>query len=890
MELASNTVALLGLVEAILRAGSKAYDFIAAVQDAPQEVRDLQHELNGVNLLLSELKDYWNDLSSVQTWSRPSLLMDSCISSLRNIHQDLDVLATAAQKHDSSKKVASTWAKIKWTFGNKQVEKLTRCLERHKLSLVAALAVDGKRMQLHYQQELKQSVLQSSEQILSSIVSGSVRCHQDIRNLQMLSLSNQTSLELESPKIVCTASDSGFPSVRNNYRGPTISRRKVPACSGTHSRKLDVLHADVKHLSIMLSRFNAIPSSTYHAPSFGSNREEILLSLLLLRPQINFAIGSLLAEQPPELSGLQLDWLGSEFSLLLTAVMQNNDDVVTYDRNVPSATFTNPVYHISSFYGGRHFTKPASKCTARHRSKLGHKGMVIRIWRFESTVGRLDIRRTTTSSDQGIDRYEDLGFTFIPFLDMPATAVCANFPKNLSGTRPLQIQRQLHTYTILPYRECRGLYKLFETGTLHEIDDAFRHGKASPYVLDFVGRSIHYPAARAGRLDVLQYLADQGLGPATVDAGSHALRGLCELWRSQAYNPVRGQKRRDDIFRWLIDNGCDVNYSVPLSEGPVQYTVTMSAKFICYESISLFQHWITMLRQEGYDLETRNFAGETALLTHAGNSGTYSFEAIQWLLRSGADPKATNPKGFNSLICAILSTTNGERHRSTIRSKLRCLIAGGCEVNQCDSSGLTPSQHAVQNSCWYEWCYALEYNGFNIQEVIDASRAQQKRASLESFRRCYKNDILIDNTSPSVRLQMLRSKTSLAVDSYNKWKRTHFAVFVYFLTSVKAVQANTNFDYKPLLDFCNNSNVSVAHDLTMEMYNAIYDNITELLFRRKDLFDVLYALNRALPNMWDNQVFCSARGHPRMAERIDEAITILRNAQVFYYRFYMTTE
>ena len=144
MDGASNIVTFLGLADIILRAGLKIYDFIATIHDAPQEIRNLQHELNGVTLLLSELKDHWSELSTVQGWSCPTSLMDSCISSLRIIHQDLDILVTSARKHDSPKRIASTWAKVEWAFGYKQVVKLTRSLERHKLFLVAALAVDGK--------------------------------------------------------------------------------------------------------------------------------------------------------------------------------------------------------------------------------------------------------------------------------------------------------------------------------------------------------------------------------------------------------------------------------------------------------------------------------------------------------------------------------------------------------------------------------------------------------------------------------------------------------------------------------------------------------------------------------------------------------------------------
>ena len=309
----------------------------------------------------------------------------------------------------------------------------------------------------------------------------------------MLSLSKKTSFELEAPKAdhVSTA-NSGFHPIRKIHRGSTTPRRKFPPRVSTHSRKLDALHADVKHLSIMLGRSNASPSPISHAQSFGENREEILLSLLLLQPQIKLAIASLSAEQRSGLSKPQLGWLGSEFSLLFTAVMQDNDAVVTYNRTMPTVVYTDPIYHTSSFYGGRIFSKATSECTAKYRGDVGHKGTVIRIWRFESTGGRLEIRKTMTSSDQIFGRDEDLGFTFMPFLDMPVTAISVNFRKKISRTRSPQIHRQLHTYTVLPYRECRALYKLIETGTLCEIDDAFRHGRTSPYILDFVGRSIHY--------------------------------------------------------------------------------------------------------------------------------------------------------------------------------------------------------------------------------------------------------------------------------------------------------------------------------------------------------------------------------------------------------------
>ncbi|MCJ1282575.1 hypothetical protein MMC26_001900 [Xylographa opegraphella] len=820
MDGASNVLAFLGLADIVLRAGSKIYDFITAIQDAPQEIRDLQHELNGVTLLLSELKNHCNDFSLVRSQSCSSSLINCCLSSLRIVHQDLDILVIAANKHDSSKKVASTWAKIKWAFADKRIVKLTRSLERHKLFLVAALAVDGKCMQLCHQQELTQSILQSSNQILSSIAGRSKQYEQEIKDLRILFLSNQTTLELEAPNILSrNAADTGFQSNRQILRAPTRPRRKLPTRISLQSRKLDAIHVDVKHLSIMLGRLDAAPNPISHARSLGENREEILLSLLLLRPQIKSAMESLSAVKRHGISKTRLGWLGSEFSRLFTTVMQGNDDMTTYDRIVPTATQTNTVYHTSSFYGGCFFTKAASKRIAKHHGGPGHKETLVRIWRFESTSGRLDIRRTMTSSDQTIGRVEELGFTFMPFLDMPAST----------------------------------------------------------------------PAARAGRLDVLKYLSDQGFGPAVIDAGSHALRGLCELWRNQAYNPSRSNKRRDDMFRWLIESGCDVNYSMPLSEGPVQYTLMDQSMFFFPESVSLFQQWITMLRKEQYNLETRNFAGETTLLTHAGIPGFYSVKAIQWLLKSGADTKATNPQGFNSLVCAMLSTGNTcERFRFIIGSKLRRLISGGCDIYQRDLMGLTPSQHAVKNSCWYEWCFALEYNGLNPHKVIAESKGRQKLSFLELSKNCFKDDWPIDDLSP-LQSQMARSPDLFAIVSYNRWKRTHVVVYLYFLTSVKTMHSISSSDYRPLLDLCNDSNFAAGFHKA-EDYGAIYESLRKLFLNRKDLFDILYALTRTLPrNVWDEPGFYRIvdQGHARAEDSIDEVIVVLQLAKIFYYRFYM---
>ncbi|MCJ1292597.1 hypothetical protein MMC34_004148 [Xylographa carneopallida] len=99
-------------------------------------------------------------------------------------------------------------------------------------------------------------------------------------------------------------------------------------------------------------------------------------------------------------------------------------------------------------------------------------------------------------------------------------------------------------------------------------------------------------------------------------------------------------------------------------------------------------------------------------------------------------------------------------------------------------------------------------------------------------------------------------------------------------------------DYRPLLDLCNNSDVSKALDLTWAEYDAIHKNLAKLFVIREDIFGVLYALNRDLPNVWKDRDGYSIRSreHARVEDSIDEAMIVLRKAKIFYYRFYMMSQ
>ena len=369
------------------------------------------------------------------------------------------------------------------------------------------------------------------------------------------------------------------------------------------------------------------------------------------------------------------------------------------------------------------------------------------------------------------------------------------------------------------------------------------------------------------------------------------------MWYNQVYSSSRSYKRRDDIFRWLIDNGCDINYSVPLSEGSVQYSLADSMYFVYPESYSLFQQWTTMLKQEGYDLEIGNFAGETTLLTHAGMSGGYSGHAVLWLLKAGADPLATNSNGHNAIVCALSSIKcSGERHRSPVLRKLCYLIAGGCSITQCDFAGWTPSQHAANNSCWFEWCLALEYNGFDIQGTMKASQSQQSLFFSNLPWRFSPADHAMHKSQVSSKLKVLQEENSLAIQSYQRWKRANMAMLVYFMvnlylvwyvpwltvlkTSVKAMSADMCFECTSVLDLCSEGRSYIGCYITKDTYRTFQGSFSKLLLHHKDLYNLLHAFNRNLPNLWDDSEYPSSRVDLHTIAELNRAIVVIRIAKV----------
>ncbi|MCJ1252048.1 hypothetical protein MMC30_009286 [Trapelia coarctata] len=782
MDIATNAIAVVGLADVVLRWTLQLYSFLSAIKDAPKEIKRLIQELTGINALVTEVKVYLEEQKKVSPTTVESQALAEFVSSLEAILGELLALSAASRKLKGSNSFANAWAKVKWVLEEKQLDGLCRRLESHKLSLVAGLQISGRRAELSHQQDMKQSLAESLNQLTSVIIDESSRSFQYMEDIQAAIRAGNTRIEVAASKLERSTStlEKSVPSVSQKHQRTCSLSKRVGNQGSRKAMALQGLRKDIRHLTTLMGELSVVKPMPRSALRYsGGSHQSLLLSLLLLKPQLNGAISSLAMEQDLQFPPGHLNWLSTQFEILLSSVLRNVDDLSTYEDPAISPPTKGSVY------------------------------------------GKLDVLGQPYSKDLSVK----LGTLGPQLRNIQSTVVVAKFRERCTTAMVPQIERQLHSYIQISYEDSRELYDLIGYGTIREIDEAFRSSRHSPHVVDFNGRSIHYSAARKGRLDVLQYLADQGLGPSGIEGGIHALQGVCEAWRTQTYRSDDSDGGRKSLFRWLIRNGCDVT-SMVLGTS-LHYYVSFCCTWILSGSSNLFHQWMSLLIEEGYDLETTDHNGDTALLGHAATIGGYNVYAVWWLLGHGANPNATNSSGHNALMRSMASIKEwSEPHRFLVGAKLELLLEAGCNPNHRDMEGFTPSHYAIENSCWYEWCSALECAGLDICHIISGDRGRQKGD-----------------------LNRLDVKSSKGVQAYLKWKRASSATFVYFKTSVEAIHSSDG-SYKNLVEYCNELDQSCSRWMFIYSYEALYRDILALSRSRNDLINCLLAFSRDLPNAW----------------------------------------
>ncbi|KAI9881624.1 MAG: hypothetical protein M1830_000189 [Pleopsidium flavum] len=901
---ATSSFAAIGLADVVIRVGKELYSFLAAIKVAPIEIRRLQSDLQDLKVVVSEVKYYWEEFNLSSSLGNSHSVPPSFISSLEGLREELLALAELATKQG----IVKRWAgKIKWVFEEREIAKSLTRLESHKAALNTALILVGRRNDLTLYKEVKsvhsviedtmlqtaanENVLQDciqrgTDELASAITKQSQEHQQRLQGVQDAVLAGQTNFELATSGVRQTAVvvQKGFLAAESNAskRHKEI-RRKITRTGTNTTRGLSALRSDIKTLTATFVNVSMLETKTWGGISFNGQSREILLPLLLLQPRLCEAISQLLLRNQHEICKEHLLWLKSEFQGLLVSSMQDIAD--TSRKPMSSVVDSSQCLRCSpNPFTKVHFCEPTS-------SSLGDSGVVLdtvrkqkrdrgpeaglrrrgrrlihKSWYFELPIGKLYVNVIVGSSDSTSPRSgtQSVGFSFVPRPDICSTALNAWFTKSIAKRKAPQLSTQLNAYTAID--SSNDFDDICRHGTIKDIDTAFREGKASPFTLDACGMSIHNSAAYYGRLDLLKYLVDQGLGPCSIDGGSQALSGLWESLQGRAYHADNNVESSQTMFNFLLDHGCDID-AVSGGFGLLLHsTVHDSSAPYTVEKVQQLGQWTKLLKHEGYDFDKRDPSGLTALLSHALSTRALSTQNVRLLLDEGADPQAQDQHGSNALQKAMHSLDNGELFLDNVDRKLRLLIGARCDVNHCDVWGQTPSDDALSYDCWDEWCSALEANGLDVHDVLRADREHKERF-IEQNRGDLSGNI--------EGVYEYGSESSDALNDYLEWKKESVDCYAKIKKLVSQNHALSGGKYPAVVDFLETSTIELLPG--RGSYEDVHREIADLVNSGCDLISYLEAFFRVVPG---NKRFTKTVFRLRKWDIHDDVVSTLNRMKV----------
>ena len=227
----------------------------------------------------------------------------------------------------------------------------------------------------------------------------------------------------------------------------------------------------------------------------GESREAILAPLLLIKDHVRQAVLHFVSHDTERVSPQHLYWLQSEFESLVSSATQ---EVAALSQGSTATPFDHWDYSQEGFghsnSGAR--TRPrtlGADCKARDEVGIQRKrsGKANRRKRlssssykflsFESPVGQLYIAVPRYHGpSENIHQLEEVALSFIPTYGVCRTSIAARFVSFMeTGSEP-KLYAQINTHRLVEVAVMDACDDLF-TGTIEELDAAFREGVISPY-------------------------------------------------------------------------------------------------------------------------------------------------------------------------------------------------------------------------------------------------------------------------------------------------------------------------------------------------------------------------------------------------------------------------
>jgi hypothetical protein len=243
----------------------------------------------------------------------------------------------------------------------------------------------------------------------------------------------------------------------------------------------------------------------------GHSREAMLSPLLLLKPGLRSATFQILSQSSEEVSPPHLYWLLSEFdNLVLSATQEvaaiSSGSTVTpfdnwiYSRELTSSMSAEDAHDHTPLLKKkpRHEHESSNEMTGSGRvAKRKRRKLKYRSFPFTLPVGKIKLVVPDPKfvSPDAIDscNVNEVSFLFTPKSNICSTSIHGRFIKLTDLGQEPRLYAQLNAFNIV--KDHSRHLELICSGTLEEIDTAFRVGKISPYDVYDVGyeksRNIH---------------------------------------------------------------------------------------------------------------------------------------------------------------------------------------------------------------------------------------------------------------------------------------------------------------------------------------------------------------------------------------------------------------
>ncbi|KAH7392063.1 hypothetical protein DE146DRAFT_766096 [Phaeosphaeria sp. MPI-PUGE-AT-0046c] len=259
----------------------------------------------------------------------------------------------------------------------------------------------------------------------------------------------------------------------------------------------------------------------------GARSDQILAYLLPFQDDLDFAIDYVISQYSEDISIGDADWLRSESERLVSSASQ--EKALQY----PNSTAT----PLDQWSYAEDIVEYLKSATRPHRTIKSYRTLTTlkedddddcsdsvplqctkrsqRAWLVSTNSGQIKLsfpnHRNKIKAPRGID---EVGFSYTAKHNHSTWQIRARFLRRLNYASKPRICAHLHVFVQVDFNSSTGTYgELLEMGTVSEIDAALRAGTISPFCIDGDGDNmLLWHASYARRMDVLDYLATQGIG------------------------------------------------------------------------------------------------------------------------------------------------------------------------------------------------------------------------------------------------------------------------------------------------------------------------------------------------------------------------------------------